>query len=126
MGKHKAIPQGYMTVGDIAKKAGVTVRTIQYYDKIGVLSPSSASEGRFRLYSHKDFFKLFLIQTMKKLGLSLDEIKTRIPSIDTKEQLLGVLDRHAEETRTKIESLKNYLENIEELQTQQAIHAEGE
>ena len=33
MEKHKAIPQGYMTVGEVAKKMGVTVRTLQYYDK---------------------------------------------------------------------------------------------
>lgn len=38
--KRKAIPQGYMTVGEVAKKMGVTVRTLQYYDQEGVFSPS--------------------------------------------------------------------------------------
>ena len=49
MEKHRAIPQGYMTVGEIAKEMGVTPRTLQYYDKRGVLSPSSISEGGYRL-----------------------------------------------------------------------------
>lgn len=43
-----------MTVGEIAKKAGVSVRTMQYYDKCGLLKPSSYSEGGNRLYSSKD------------------------------------------------------------------------
>lgn len=45
MAKYRAIPPGFMTVGEAAKKMGVTVRTLQYYDREGVLSPSAASEG---------------------------------------------------------------------------------
>lgn len=45
MSKNRAIPKGYMTVGELAKKMGTTVRTLQYYDKEGLLSPSSESEG---------------------------------------------------------------------------------
>lgn len=45
MDKHKAIPQGYMTVGEIAKKMDVTVRTLQHYDREGLLSPTVMSEG---------------------------------------------------------------------------------
>lgn len=45
MDKHKAIPQGYMTVGEIARKMDVTVRTLQHYDREGLLSPSAMSEG---------------------------------------------------------------------------------
>ena len=37
MAKYRAIPQGFMTVGEVAKKMGVTVRTLQYYDKEGLL-----------------------------------------------------------------------------------------
>ena len=38
MAKYRAIPQGFMTVGEVARKMGVTVRTLQYYDKEGLLS----------------------------------------------------------------------------------------
>ena len=55
MNKHKAIPQGYMTVGEVAKKMDITVRTLQHYDREGLLSPSSMSEGGRRLYTDKDF-----------------------------------------------------------------------
>ena len=54
MSKYRAIPDRYMTVGEVAKKVGTTVRTLQYYDKEGLLSPSAESEGGRRLYTDKD------------------------------------------------------------------------
>ena len=42
---NRMIPEGYMTVGEVAKKMGVTVRTLQYYDKEGLFSPSVESAG---------------------------------------------------------------------------------
>ena len=45
MARYRAIPQGFMTVGQVAKKMGVTVRALQYYDNEGLLSPSAESEG---------------------------------------------------------------------------------
>ena len=67
MEKHKAIPQGYMTVGEVAKKMGVTVRTLQYYDKEGLLSPSAESEGGRRLYMYKYLVTLHQIISLKSL-----------------------------------------------------------
>ena len=61
MTKYRAIPQGFMTVGEVAKKMGVTVRTLQYYDKEGLLSPSAESEGGRRLYTDKDLVMLHQI-----------------------------------------------------------------
>lgn len=58
MQKYRAIPQGYMTVGELAKKMGTTVRTLQYYDKEKLLSPSAESEGGRRLYTDKDMVRL--------------------------------------------------------------------
>ena len=43
MAKYRAIPKGYMTVGEVAKKMGITVRTLQYYDKEKLLCPSNPS-----------------------------------------------------------------------------------
>ncbi len=115
MEKHRAIPKGYMTVGEIAKKMGVTVRTLQYYDKEGILSPSLESEGGRRLYTHKDIIKLHQIQSMKYLGFSLEDIKTRIPSINTPQEVSSALMEQATGIREKIESLKNVLESVEKL-----------
>jgi len=65
MEKHRAIPHGFMTVGEVAKKLNTTVRTLQYYDKEGILAPSAESEGGRRLYTDKDIVKLYQ-QTVDK------------------------------------------------------------
>ena len=54
MANYKAIPQEYMTVGEVSKKMGVTVRALQYYDREGLFCPSAVSEGGRRLYTDKD------------------------------------------------------------------------
>lgn len=91
MEKHKAIPRGYMTVGEVAKKMQSTVRTLQYYDKEGILSPSAESEGGRRMYTYKDIVKLHQIQSLKYLGFSLDDIKNRLISLDTPDEMATLL-----------------------------------
>ena len=67
--------KGQYTTGEIAKMAGVTTRTIRYYDNKGVLSPSSHNSSGHRLYTESDFIKLKRILALKYLGLSLEEVK---------------------------------------------------
>jgi len=105
----------YMKIGELAKKASVTVRTLQYYHKEGLLSPSAESEGGFRLYTDKDMAKLIQILTMKQLGLTLAEIKERIISLDTPADMVNVLTEHADVIREKIANLKTSLQEIETL-----------
>ena len=105
MSKNRAIPKGYMTVGELAKKMGTTVRTLQYYDKEGLLSPSSESEGGRRLYTDKDMVKLHQILTLKSLGFSLDDIKNRLISLESPEAIAGVLTEQAAAIREKIRRL---------------------
>ncbi len=66
----------YYTSGEFAKKANVTIRTIRYYDKVGLLSPSCKGANGYRLYSDEDFIKLQQILSLKYLGFSLDEIRS--------------------------------------------------
>jgi len=115
MEKHRAIPAGYMKIGEVAKNAGVTVRTLQHYDKEGLLKPSAESEGGFRLYTHRDTVLLAQILMMKSLGFSLGEIKKRLASMDTPEDFMNVLAEQAAEIRKKIEFLTESLGEIEKL-----------
>ena len=64
----------YYTSGQFAKKANVTVRTIRFYDKQGILRPSKISEAGYRLYTDEDFGRLQKILSLKYLGFSLEEI----------------------------------------------------
>ena len=118
MAKYRAIPQGFMTVGEVAKKMGVTVRTLQYYDKEGLLSPSAESEGGRRLYTDKDLVTLHQIISLKSLGFSLDDIKGRLISLETPADIANALTEQADDIRQKIEQLKVSLSAIEQLKAE--------
>ena len=118
MAKCRAIPDGYMTVGEVAKKMGTTVRTLQYYDKEGLLSPSAESEGGRRLYTDKDLVTLHQILSLKSLGFSLDDIKSRIISLETPTDVAAALTEQADSIREKIEQLTDSLTEIEQLKAE--------
>jgi len=118
MAKYRAIPQGFMTVGEVAKKMGVTVRTLQYYDKEGLLSPSAESEGGRRLYTDKDLITLHQIISLKSLGFSLDDIKERLISLETPADVANALTEQADDIRQKIEQLQASLSAIEQLKAE--------
>ena len=118
MAKYKAIPQGYMTVGEVAKKMGLTIRALQYYDREGLFSPSCISEGGRRLYSNKDIVKLHQILTLKSLGFSFDEIKNCLTSIDTPQKAIIALTEQSNSIQTQINTLTQSLQAIELLKNE--------
>lgn len=115
MAKYNAIPQGFLTVGEVAKKMGVTVRTLQYYDREGLLSPSAKSEGGRRLYTDKDLVLLHQVLSLKSLGFSLRDIKERLISLETPRDVANALMEQAADIRQKIEQLTASLSAIERL-----------
>jgi MerR family transcriptional regulator, thiopeptide resistance regulator len=62
-------------VSEFAEKAGVTVRTLHHYDRLGLLKPSGRTQAGYRLYQDRDFLRLQQIVTLKFIGLPLKEIK---------------------------------------------------
>lgn len=66
---------GYYSSGEFARMAGVTLRTIRYYDKQNILKPSLVSEAGARFYTDEDFARLQQILLLKYLGFSLDDIR---------------------------------------------------
>lgn len=67
--------KGYYSSGEFARMAGVTLRTIRYYDKQNILKPSLVTEVGARFYTEADFAKLQQILLLKYLGFSLDDIR---------------------------------------------------
>lgn len=118
MSANRAIPQGYMTVGEVAKKMGVTVRTLQYYDRKGLLSPSAESEGGRRLYTDRDVIQLHQILSMKHLGFSLDDIKNRLASLDTPSDVAEALTEQAAAIRKKMKAMEESLTALETLRAE--------
>jgi len=104
-----------MRIGEMAKKAGITVRTLQYYDQEALLSPSAESDGGFRLYTDKDMVRLIQILTLKQLGFPLSEIKKRLTKLDTPEDVMDMLKEQSGQVRNKIKHLTESLEAMEKL-----------
>lgn len=115
MTKNKNIPEGYMTVGQVAKKMGITVRTLQYYDKEGLFSPTAESEGGRRLYTDKDLIKLHQILSLKSLGFSLSDIKQKLIPLENPNDVAKMLSLQAEDVEQKISKLTKSLEEIKKL-----------
>ena len=115
MEKYRAIPNGYMTVGELAKRMGTTVRTLQYYDKENLLKPSAESEGGRRLYTDKDMIRLHQILSLKSLGFSLEDIKEHLISLDTPNDVANVLAGQAASIEKQIQVLSDILVDIKAL-----------
>ena len=62
-------------IGAIAKESGVPIKTIRYYEELGLLQSTGRTEGGFRLFSSDTVFRLSFIKRAQSLGLSLLEIK---------------------------------------------------
>jgi MerR family transcriptional regulator, copper efflux regulator len=62
-------------IGSIAKKSGIPIKTIRYYDELGLLKTNGRTEGGYRLFDSDVFVRLKFIKRAQNLGLSLSEIK---------------------------------------------------
>jgi DNA-binding transcriptional MerR regulator len=82
-----------MQIGEVAERTGLSLRTIRYYEEVGLVRPSARTPGGFRLYTEPDVARLSLVRRMKPLEFSLEEMRDLLASLDA----LDALDA-AEET----------------------------
>jgi MerR family transcriptional regulator, thiopeptide resistance regulator len=103
------------TVGEVARAAGVTVRTLHHWDEIGLLSPGARSDAGYRLYGYRDLERLQRILAYRRLGLELDKIAAILddPDADPADHLRHhhelLSSRRAELTRM-IEAVEKTME----------------
>lgn len=97
---------GYYTSGEFAKKANVTLRTIRYYDRQGILKPSKKAKNGYRLYTDADFAKLQKILSLKYLGFSLEEIMTMTINDDDRDYMKESIGLQLNLVQKKMEHLK--------------------
>ena len=64
-----------MRIGDLARKAGTTMRTIRYYEQLGLIAPVARTKGGFRLYEEDDLRKLRVIKNLQHLDTPLAQVK---------------------------------------------------
>lgn len=106
------------TINKIAQIAGVTLRTLRYYDKIGLLTPSSRTEVGYRLYSDEDIEHLQQILFFRELDFPLSKIKEILnnPDFERKKALemqVEFLEKRAERYLKLSQLAKDTLYNLE-------------
>lgn len=111
------------TTGEIAKLCGVSVRTVQYYDTRGILTPSELSEGGRRLYSEDDYKRMKIICFLRDAGISINSIGELLSGDNPGsvisvliEQQEGLLREEVNERQVKLDMLdgiKRELKNVE-------------
>ena len=70
-----------MQIGVVADRAGLSLRTIRYYEEVGLVVPAERSPGGFRLYSEDNIAQLRLIKRMKPLDFTLEQMRDLLETV---------------------------------------------
>jgi DNA-binding transcriptional MerR regulator len=87
-------------IGDLAKRAGVSVRTLHYYDEIGLLCPVRVTASKHRVYGPAELARLQQIKSLRQLGFSLDEVRACLDAPEFSPD--RVLELHVKRLRAQI------------------------
>lgn len=98
------------TIGQLARRAGVTVRTLHHYDDIGLLRACARSAAGYRLYSEADARRLARVLMLRRLGLGLAEIQTQLDGDVPTPEVLG---QHIDRLRREIDEGQALLRRLE-------------
>ncbi|MFO1009698.1 MAG: MerR family transcriptional regulator [Planctomycetota bacterium] len=90
-----------LKIGDFAKLANTNLRTLRYYEELGLIQPATRSQGGFRYYRHTDIHRVQMIRDLQELGLHLDRIR----------ELMAV--------RAQVENRELFLERVREALAEQ-------
>jgi len=107
-----------LTVGELARRCGMTVRTLHHYDAIGLLQPASRSGAGYRLYARADIERLHRIQALRQLGLSLTDIGIALSG--PQQPLAEVVDRQIAQIDRDLTKAANLRERLVYLRAQLA------
>ena len=113
-----------LKVGELAKRSGLTVRTLHHYDSIGLLTPTARSDTGYRLYQRADIARLHRIQALRRFGMSLSEIGAFLTHPDT--PLSGILAQQVTALDRQIEQATRLRDQLTHLQRQLAQGEEPE
>lgn len=100
-------------VGELARRTGLSVRTLHWYDQIGLLTPSFHTEAGHRLYTAADVERLQQIKSLRQLGFSLEEVRDCLDRSDFSP--LSLIQTHLARLREQIELQRRLCERLESI-----------
>ena len=105
-----------MQIGEMAKRAGVGVETVRFYERQSLLRSPQRKPSGYRIYGDEDLKRLLFIRQAKVLGFSLDDIR-EILAARSKGQcpcgtVIGIAERHLRETEQQIRNLTAFRDEL--------------
>ncbi len=116
--------QGQYYVGELAKHFGVSKDTLRLYDKVGILSPRKESKNGYRVYSREDFICLDFVIRLRKMGLSLEDIRVLIneSTIEHAEEVMAIqeeiINKRINEQKYLLSMVIDYKKNFNKVVNQ--------
>lgn len=101
--RERATQRGY-SIGEVATRTGVSLRTLRHYDQIGLLRPAREVENAYRVYREADLLRLQQILTLRYLGFSLRAIRSLLDQPDLSQ--LAAIRAQRQEMRARIAGLE--------------------
>ncbi len=103
-----------MLIGEVSRRCGVSTRMLRHYDTLGLVQPTGRTSGGYREYSADDLRRLFHVESLRTLGLSLNEAKRAVDEPDfAPAELVGDLIRHTRQRIATEEELLAKLERVD-------------
>jgi DNA-binding transcriptional MerR regulator len=108
---HTVVPDAEMhQIGQVAERVGLSLRTVRYYEEMGLISPERRTNGGFRLYTDANLDRLLLIKQMKPLGFSVQEMRELLDARDA----LRSLDMHDPKRSQAADKLSQFARTADE------------
>ncbi|NMM62533.1 MerR family transcriptional regulator [Clostridium sp. P21] len=102
------------SIGEMSKLNNISIQTLRYYDKIGLLKPKLINKtSKYRYYSIEEFLKVDMIKYYKNVGLSLEEIKNLISSNTSIEEKLQIINIQQEALENKLKDMNLMKNNLD-------------
>jgi DNA-binding transcriptional MerR regulator len=112
------------TVGELARRAGLTVRTLHHYEALGLLRPSGRSEAGYRRYGEADVLRLHRVLALRDAGVPLKDI---VPLLDGEapQPLAQVLQAQIEQIEAQLLAQETLLQTLKNAARRLAQHGDG-
>ena len=104
-----------LRIGDVAKKTGITLRTLRYYEELHLIEPDNRTKGNFRLYHPNVIQRVQFINSLKKLDFTLEEIRDVLGTADSYKTDKEIVERTRQALLIKKEKITAKLIEMAEM-----------
>jgi DNA-binding transcriptional MerR regulator len=123
------VDEELIQIGEVAERVRLSLRTVRYYEEMGLLVPQTRTQGGFRMYSEDQVARLELIKRMKPLGFSVQEMRElleardllrdpatpherRAPAHTTLKRFAGAAAERVEELRRQVDDAEAFADQV--------------